>query len=349
MISHSKPYIDEADIASVSQALSENRLAGGYYVEKFENRIANYFETSGGVATNSGTTALHLALIGLNIRPGDQIAIPSYVCASLLQAVKYVGAFPLLIDTDFETMNMDIHDLHRKVSPLTKAIIVPHLFGCPVEMESLKDLEIPVIEDCAQSLGATYNDRPVGSFGLLSVCSFYATKVIASGEGGMVCAASAQLDEKIRDLQDPDEKDDFILRFNYKMSDIHAALGLSQFQKLDEFIRIRQSLAGIYSEAFHNLPVMLPKNLKKSGHIYYRYVIKVPNHADTIIRKMNDEGIGCRRPIYKPLHHYLNHGECPVTDTVFEQAISIPIYPGLTQQQQEFIITKFTKILRETA
>ncbi|MFZ5517027.1 MAG: DegT/DnrJ/EryC1/StrS family aminotransferase [Candidatus Zhuqueibacterota bacterium] len=348
MIPHSKPSIDQTDIASVTRALSERRLSGGYYVEEFEAKLAGFFSLAGAVATNSGTTALHLALLGLNIGRGHEVAIPSYVCVSLLHALRYVGASPLLIDTDFESMNLDIHDLHRKVTPRTKAVIVPHLFGCPVEMEPIQSLDIPIIEDCAQSLGASRDGRLAGSCGALTVCSFYATKVIACGEGGMVCARSKSVTEKIRDLREVDEKENFMLRYNYKMSDIHASLGLSQFARLDEFIQTRKSLAAAYTEAFRDLPVALPKVPKNNSHIYYRYVIKVPIRADKIIIKMNAAGISCRRPIFKPLHHFVKTKACPITDTVYDQAISLPIYPGLTSDEQAYIVETFNKIVRET-
>jgi len=348
MIPHSKPTINQSDMASVMQALSERRLSSGYYVEEFEARLARFLSFDSAVATNSGTSALHLALLGLDIGRGDEVALPSYACVSLLHAIEYVAASPLLIDADFESMNLDIHDLHRKITQRTKAIIVPHLFGRPVEMEPIQSIGIPIIEDCAQSLGASRNGRLAGSSGALTICSFYATKVIACGEGGIVCSHSKELTNKLRDLRAVDEKENFIRRYNYKMSDIHASLGLSQFARLDEFIQTRKRLAASYAEAFRSLPVALPDAPKNYSHIYYRYVIKVPIRADKIIIKMNAAGISCRRPIFKPLHHFVKTKACPITDTVHDQAISLPIYPELTSGEQAYVIETFKKIVRET-
>jgi len=338
MIPHSRPTIDKADILDVASVLRSGNIAQGSVVEKFEQELAHYVGVKGGVATSSGTAALHLALIALDITRKDTVALPSYVCTAVLNAVNYVGASPLLIDTHPDTFNMDVEDLKRRLTPQVKAIIVPHSFGLAADLEEIIALGIPIIEDCAQSIGATYRNKLTGSFGNISIFSFYATKMITTGEGGMVVSNSEELLGKIRDLRDYDNKGNYGTRYNYKMTDFQAALGRSQLKKLNHFIEIRRKIAQRYTIELKNFCSLPVNHGNDSKHIYYRYTINLSRDVESFLKLSKEKGINCERPVFKPLHRYLNLSGFTNTDSVWEKTVSIPIYPTLTEKNIHIII-----------
>ena len=338
MIPHSRPTIDETDILAVASVLRSGKIAQGSAVEKFERELAGYIGVKGGVATSSGTAALHLALLALDITGKDTVALPSYVCTAVLNAVNYVGASPLLIDTHPDTFNMDVENLKRKLTPQVKAIIIPHSFGLAADLEEIMALGIPVIEDCAQSIGATYKNKLTGSFGNMSIFSFYATKMITTGEGGMVVSNSEEFLGKIRDLRDYDNRENYVTRYNYKMTDFQAALGLSQLNKLNHFIEIRRIIAQRYNIELKNLCSLPVNHGNDSKHIYYRYTIKLRRDVESFLKLSKEKGINCERPVFKPLHRYMNLSGFTNTDSVWEKAVSIPIYPTLTEKNMNTII-----------
>ena len=338
MIPHSRPTIDETDILAVASVLHSGNIAQGSAVEKFEQELAGYIGVKGGVATSSGTAALHLALLALDITGKDTVALPSYVCTAVLNAVHYVGSSPLLIDIHPDTFNMDVEDLKRRLTPQVKAIIIPHTFGLAADLEEIMALGIPVIEDCAQSIGATYRNKLTGSFGNMSIFSFYATKMITTGEGGMVVSNSEEFLGKIRDLRDYDNKGNYGTRYNYKMTDFQASLGLSQLKKLNHFIEIRRKIAQRYNIELKNLCSLPVNHGNDSKHIYYRYTINLSRDVESFLKLSKEKGINCERPVFKPLHRYLNLSGFTNTDRVWENAVSIPIYPTLTEKNMNTII-----------
>jgi len=348
MIPHSKPTITENDIKSVSEVMRSGYIVQGEKVRQFEEKLASFIGVKGGIATSSGTSALHLALMVLGVGKEDEVILPTYVCTAPLNAVYYTGAKPILADINEDDFNISAKDVEKKLTKKTKAIIVPHMFGLPADMEEILKLGIPVIEDCAQSIGATIRHppsgprHPVGSLGTLSICSFYATKLLATGEGGMVLSNDEELLSKIRDLRDYDEKDDFRVRFNYKMSDIEAAFGLSQLGKLFSFIKRRKEIAQKYCCVFSGCDFSIPSVYEDREHIFYRYVVRVHGKAEEFIEDIQNKGIECRRPVYKPLHHYLSCGGFPVADKVYKSAVSIPIYPFLSDEDVDYIIETVT-------
>ena len=338
MIPHSRPTIDETDILAVASVLHSGNIAQGSAVEKFERELAGYIGVKGGVATSSGTAALHLALLALDITGKDTVALPSYVCTAVLNAVHYVGSSPLLIDIHPDTFNMDVEDLKRRLTPQVKAIIIPHTFGLAADLEEIMALGIPVIEDCAQSIGATYRNKLTGSFGNMSIFSFYATKMITTGEGGMVVSNSEELLGKIRDLRDYDNKGNYGTRYNYKMTDFQASLGLSQLKKLNHFIEIRRKIAQRYNIELKNLCSLPVSHKNDSKHIYYRYTIKLRRDVESFLKLSKEKGINCERPVFKPLHQYMNLSGFTNTDSIWEKSVSVPIYPTLTEKNMNTII-----------
>ena len=314
-------------------------IAQGQKVQEFENAFSAKFGFDDSVAVSSGTAGLHLALIALDIGPGDEVIIPSYVCTALLNAVQYVGAKPIVADIRSDTFNLDPVDAKKRITNKTKAIIVPHMFGLPADLKPLIEIGIPIIEDCAQSVGANYQYQPVGSLGNLSVFSFYATKVMTTGEGGMVAGCDSGLIEKIKDLRDYDNRSAYKTRYNYKMTDIQAAMGIVQLNRLMDFVAKRKQLAECYQEVFKSVTkqsgVRLP--IESSDHIYFRFVMEVKCNIDDLIKKMQHSGINCARPVFRPIHKYLKLKNHPESDAAWKTALSIPIYPDMTIAQTQKI------------
>ncbi len=347
MIPHSRLTIDEKDTEALSEALLSGHIAQGERVRKFEEEMARFLGVRGCVATSSGTAALHLSLIALGIGEGDHVLLPTYVCTALLNAVHYVGATPVLVDIHPRSFNLDVRDLKARLTPRSKAIILPHMFGLPADIDEIMALGIPVIEDCAQAVGATFRGKPVGSFGALAVFSFYATKVMTTGEGGMVASHSEDLLEKVRDLRTYDEKEDYRLRFNYKMTDLQGALGLSQLAKLADFISRRRKIARLYSAGLKGLPVELPQEREDRKHLFFRYIVGTGRPIAAILQAFEKKSVCCRRPIYEPLHRLLGleSGGFPTAEEVAENALSLPIYPSLKEEEVEHVIKAAQEIL----
>lgn len=344
MIPHSKVVLEEEDLAVVSKVLRSGHLTQGEHVLSLEERAASFIEVSHAAAVSSGTAALHLSLLALGVGEGFEVIIPSYVCTALLNAVKYVRATPVLVDIDPATYNITVENIKKARSNRTKAIIVPHMFGLPADIELIISLGIPVIEDCAQSIGARFRGRCTGSFGALSVFSFYATKMLGAGEGGMVASNDLKLIDTIRDLRDYDEKETYVVRYNYKMTDILAALCESRLQKLPSFIDRRKEIAKIYNVGLSDLELGIPIVPERRDHIYYRYIIEVENPI-RFMDEIRNRGIHCRRPVFKPIHRYLQLPGFPNTDDAWEKAVSIPLYPALKQEEAYFIIDTIKSIL----
>ena len=308
-------------------------IGPGRHVARFEAEMALLHKAPGAVATNSGTAALHLALLALDVGPGDEVILPSYVCTAVLNAVRYVGAQPVLADICEDTFNIAPASVRRCITPRTRAIIVPHMFGVPADIAALQQFDVPIIEDCAQSLGATVGDVLTGSMGDFAVFSFYATKVITTGEGGMVLARRLEHVERMRDLRDYDEKSDYVPRYSYHMSNLAAAIGYRQLRRLPEFIQRRRSLARFYNEQLSGGTWRLPQH--PPGSICYRYVVQV-DHLEECIEAFAEAGIQAKRPVFEPLHRYIG-GDLPVTEHVYRTALSLPLYPALTDADAEYV------------
>ncbi|RZB30125.1 MAG: hypothetical protein SRB1_02405 [Desulfobacteraceae bacterium Eth-SRB1] len=332
MITHSKPTLDIDDYRSVMDVLESGRLVQGEQVAGFEDALSSFIGVKSGVAVSSGTAALHLSLLALGAGKGDEIIIPSYVCSALLNAVMYVNAVPVVVDIDRSTFNIDVDDLKKRITKRTKAIIVPHMFGLPADIDEIVSLGIPVIEDCAQSAGAKYRGRYTGSFGVCSIFSFYATKMLATGEGGMILSDDDRLAGIVRDLRDYDEKDGYSVRYNYKLTDMQAALGISQLKKLPSFIERRKKIAGLYDGSLRDISFPVAAIPEGREHIYYRYVLSLKDSSGFMKEMLNLE-IGCRRPVFKPLHEYLGLSGYPGTEEAMARTVSIPLYPSLKDEE----------------
>jgi dTDP-4-amino-4,6-dideoxygalactose transaminase len=347
IVPHSRPSIDQSDIAAVSEVLSSGGIAQGEKVMEFENAVARYVGKKYGVAVSSGTSALHLALLGLGIGPGHEVIMPSYVCSSPYFATLHARAVPKIVDIDMSNLNICASTVEPHVSSRTKAIIVPHMFGNPAELDPLLELGIPVIEDCAQSLGAEYKGRRVGSIGELAVFSFYATKMITTGEGGMILTDDEKTHARLVEARDYDKKALSPTKYNYKMTDLQAALGLSQLSKLPSFIERRWSVASLYNEVLSKYGIGLPSALAEKTHVFYRYVVML-ERMEQVREKTHKDGIICERPVFEPLHRSLPTLECPDSDRAHEHALSIPLYPSLSQEEIDYLLARLEENLRSS-
>lgn len=327
-IPHSRPFLGQEEIDRMSAVISSGQIARSVETEAFENEFARWLAVSGAVAVSSGTAALHLTLRAMAIGPGDEVIIPSYVCTALLNAVHYVGADPVIADVLAETGNIDPDDVKNRLTPRTRAVIVPHLFGLPADMDALLALGPPIIEDCAQAVGARYGGRLVGTMGHAAIFSFYATKVMTTGEGGMVVSNDRRLLLEAADLTDYDNRRDYAVRYNYKITDIQAAMGRVQLARLSEMNRRRAEIAECYDAGISKLPVQAPS--RAPGRIYYRYVAGVRDGLNDWIDGLAARGVGAARPVFKPLHGYLGRSGCPGADAAWRRFLSLPIYPALS-------------------
>lgn len=329
----------------MARVVRSGRLAQGDEVAAFEREMGEFLGVPDGVAVSSGTAALHLALLALGIGPGDEVILPSYVCVAPLHAVEYVGAAPRLADIDPATYNLDPQDVRRRTTRNTKAVIVPHLFGLPADLDPLLALGIPLIEDCAQALGATLDHRPVGTFGRISVLSFYATKLLATGEGGMLLSRDPRILARLRDLRDYDERRRHALRFNYKLTDIQAALGRCQLRRFPDMLARRRAIAAGYRRRLAGLRLALPSADARRTHAYHRFVVAVPGAAAAAARRLAGLGVRARPPIFQPIHAALRLDGFPGTVQAQRHALSIPIYPSLRRHEQAAVIGALRSVL----
>lgn len=345
-IPHSRPLLGRGEQRAASAVIRSGMVAQGKEVACFEREMAMVLERRRAVAVSSGTAALHLALIALGVGERDIVALPSFACAALLHAVDLVGASPRLVDVDPRSFNMDPEDLQRKRHGRLKAVVLPHMFGLPANVEEIASLGLPVIEDCALALGARNRGRPVGALGELAVVSFYATKMITTGEGGMVLGDRARFSRIVEDRRSYDGRPRFGRRFNYKMTDVQAAIGRVQLGRLTSFTRARQRLASLYSHLLEGGPWELPT--ESDEHVYHRFVLRVrARGAKNLLSRLQRRGIDARRPVFRPLHRYLGLSGFPGADEAHRRALSLPLYPSLPVQDAKRVASELWRSAKE--
>jgi len=350
-IVHNKPTLALSDIEKVSAVLNSGWVAQGEKVKMLEETLCNYLGVDGyGVAVSSGTAALYLALFALGIDKGDEVILPTYVCSALLNAIFFVGAIPVLVDVNLDDFNISFKKVKKKITKKTKAIIVPHIYGVPSDIDKFLGLGIPIIEDCAQSVGARINGQMVGTFGDISVFSFYATKLFTTGQGGMVVSRKLKLIKKIKDFREFDCRKKYKRRFNFQMTDIQAALGISQLKKLSSLLRRRREIATKYMEILRksNNNFTLQEVNKGKERVWYRFVLRSGKGVKKTQKLFKDSGIQTIVPIrtYELLHRYLkvDKKDFKNSEELAETTTSIPVYPSLKKEEVLRIIRIMRKI-----
>jgi perosamine synthetase len=287
------------------------------------------------VVVSSGTTALYLSLAALGVRPRNKVIIPSYTCNSLYAAVGMSGATAVCADTATSSVNVDRNTVSPLISKSAAAVIVPHMFGFLADITPIRKLGIPVIEDCAQAAGVKHADGvAAGLKGDIGILSFFATKLIPAGEGGACITRNRRLADAIRNLRDCDKKPPAKLAFNFKITDICAALALSKLKQLRPDNSTRMKIAGRFDQAFGDLSFRSKSSVSQA--VCFRYLISARSGVDAFIRSARQAGITCCRPVWRPLHLTIG-GSCPMTEELDKRLVSVPIYPSLSEREIERI------------
>ncbi|MFH2136981.1 MAG: DegT/DnrJ/EryC1/StrS family aminotransferase [Candidatus Omnitrophota bacterium] len=343
-IEHSFPCIGKAEQSGILAVIKSSFLAEGAQVECFEKEMCRYIGCDYAIAASTGTSALHLALLALEVGKGDEVILPNYVCRSVLNAVQYCQATPVLCDVQTKTYNISLDEVKEKVNGRTKAIIVAHMFGCPVPVDKLRIKGIPIIEDCAQSIGAQYKGKKVGSLGDIAVFSFEGTKTITTGEGGMVATSSKKLCKKLKSLKEP-YANDCMPKYTYRMSSLQAAVGRIQLKRLPGFIKKRRQIARQYAKAFALDGVELPVAPQDMMPTFHRFMLDVREiNIDCFLPACWKKKVMVKRPI-KPylLNQYLGISSklFPNSEYIMKHCVSVPIYPSLKKNE----VTRIIKVV----
>lgn len=331
--------------------------SAGKFISQFEKSFADFCHSKHGVATSSGTTALHLCLVTLGIGPGDEVLIPSMTFVATANAVSYTGATPVFIDSEMETWNLDPEKIKEKINKRTRAIIPVHLYGHPANMGIItaigKKYGLFIIEDAAEAHGALYKGKVVGSIGDAACFSFYGNKIITTGEGGMVVTHSKAFAEKVRLLRDhgTSKKRKFYhpkMGFNYRMTNLQAALGLAQMERIDEFIEKKIFIARTYEKYLKPLipDIVLQPQASWAKSVFWMYSILIQKRGkknrDYLINSLRKSKIDSR-PFFFPLHatpRYKTAEKLPNANLLGQTGINLPSSFNLSEQQIQFICEK---------
>jgi len=363
-----QPSLGAAESECVNDALSKGAISGffGEYIAKFEEEFARYSDSEFGVSTSSGTTALHLALAALGIRQGDEVLVSTLTNMATIFAILYVGAIPVPIDIEPDTLNVDPGLLERRFTPRTKAIMVVHLFGHPVDMDPVVDVArrhgVFLIEDCAEAHGATYKGRKVGSLGDAGCFSFYANKIITTGEGGMVTLRDKSLADRARNLRglafgDSNKFMHKDIGYNYRMTNLQAALGHAQFQKIEDIISRKRAVAAHYNKRLAGVDgLQLPVEKPYARNVYWMYHVVLTGanreRRGDVMGRLSHRGIETRETFipYNLQEVFIERGwvrpdACPVANAVAYTGFYLPSGPELKEEQLDYVADTLIALL----
>ena len=360
-ISVARPAIGQEEISAVTSVLESGMLASGDRVVEFEKKFADFCGSNHAVAINNGTAALHAALLAAGIGPGDEVIVPAFTFVATASAVAMCGAKPVFADVDEKTFNISPQQVTEKITPKTKAVIGVHLFGQPCDIEALQEIceskNLKFIEDAAQAHGALYKNARTGSFGHLACFSFYATKNMITGEGGMVTTSDKAYNERLRLLINHGQSEKYlhtILGYNYRMTDIGAALGLVQLKKLEKLNLRRRKNAEFYNASLSVKGLSLPFVGSARNHVYHQYVIRLteefPMTRLAFIEYLKAKGIGSAIHYPIPLHRQPLFGlgndpdPCPVSTSLAGSVLSLPVHPLLDQKELAYICDTINRV-----
>lgn len=374
MIPYGKQTIEQDDIQAVVDVLKSDFLTTGPKIAEFEQTVADYVGAKYAVAISNGTSALHAACFAAGIGPGDEVITTPLTFAASANCVLYCGGTPVFADVDPKTYNIDPEDIRRKITDRTKAIIAVHLAGQPCDMDAIhsiaREYGLIVIEDGAHALGSVYKGKKVGSMSDMTTFSFHPVKPITTGEGGMIVTDNEDFYKKMilfrshgitRDDSMMTRNDgpwfyqQFDLGYNYRITDIQCALGCSQMKKLDRFLARRKEIVARYNEAFADCDnIITPYQLSDTESGWHLYIVQVKNcDRRQVFENMREKGIGVNVhyiPVY--MHpYYQEHGyenvHCANAEEIYSHIISLPLYPGLTFEQQDYVIDALKSLCKE--
>lgn len=361
MIPIAKPHLDNKEIQAVSKVLKSGFLTQGKIVEEFEREFANYIGVKYAIATNSGTSALHTSLAALNIKKGDEVITSDFSFISSASSILMQGGKPVFCDIDPKTFNISADTIFEKINKKTKAILPVHLFGQPCNMKKINnianDFNLPVIEDSCQAHGADFNKKKAGSLGKVGIFSFYPTKNMTTGEGGIITTNCKKIAEKAKIIRNHGQIKQYLhdfLGYNYRMTDLSAAIGLIQLKKLKGFNIKRQNNARYLSRNLKNLDgIITPFISENSNHVFHQYTIRITsefiNSRDKVHKLLNNFGVGTGiyypMPIHKQLIFkrlkYIDH--LPIVEKISKEVLSLPVHPFLTKNDLIKIIESVDK------
>ena len=365
-----EPYIGEEEVNIVIDCLKKKEISGsfGEYIEKFEDSFSSYCNAKYGVSTTNGTTALHLALASLDIKEGDEVIVSNITNIATVFAIIYVGAKPVLVDSEKETWNIDVSKIEEKITDKTKVILPVHIYGHPVDMDPLIDIakkyNLKVIEDAAEAHGAEYKGRKTGTLGDIGCFSFYANKIVTTGEGGMIVTTDEKIAKKaklLRNLSFSKERR-FLheyIGFNYRMSNIHAAIGYAQMEKIDDTLSKKIAIAKKYEEELKDLKgLRLPIERSWAKNVYWMYTIIVEDDfgitKDVLREELNGYNVETR-DFFTGMHEqpaFLKKGlfkgeNYPVSEYLSKRGLYLPSGANLTDEQIKYICNSIKEIQKK--
>jgi len=359
------PVLNGNEKAYVADCLDSTWISSsGKYIEQFEAAFAKFCDVKHAAACCNGTVALHLALMALGVGTGDEVIVPTLTFVATANAVAYCGARPVFVDSEPETWNMDPALIEQKITNQTKGIIVVHLYGHPVDMDPVMSIArrhgLFVIEDAAEAHGALYKGRKVGSIGDIATFSFYGNKIITTGEGGMVVTNDDALASKVRQLKgqgmDPQRRYWFPMTgYNYRMTNIAAAIGLAQLEKATWHIHRRREVAQWYLQHLRGVPALiLPVEKDWAQNVYWMFTAildeSLTADRDEVMSALAREGVETR-PVFYPMHvlppyrHLTKGQEFPVADRLAQRGINLPTWAGLTEEDVQFVSHNLLKCI----
>ena len=363
MIPIARPLIGEEEINAVIEVLKSGMLAHGKEVEEFEKEFAQYLGVKHGIAVVNGTAALDVALKALRIGPGDEVITTPFTFIASANSILFQGAKPVFADIDPKTYNLDPNEVLEKITDKTKAIVVVHLYGQPADMKAFKEIaedhKLYLIEDCAQAHGAEFEGQKVGTFGDIAAFSFYPTKNMTTGEGGMVVTNDGELAKKVDLIRNHGQAEKYLhveLGYNLRMTNIAAAIGRAQLKKLDGWNKKRIENAKLLSEGISKIDGLTPPYVdERVKHVFHQYVIKVeeefPLNRDELMAKLREKGIGSAvhypSPVHQqPFYQKLGYPKdiCPNAIEASKKVLSLPVHPAVSEEDIAYIINTLREL-----
>ena len=357
MIPIAKPLIGEEEINAVVDVLKSGMLAHGKEVETFEKEFAQYLGAKHGIAVANGTAALDVALKALKIKAGDEVITTPFTFIASANSILFQGAKPVFADIDPKTFNLDPNEVLEKINGKTRAIIVVHLYGQPADMRAFKeiaeDYRLYLIEDCAQAHGAEFEGQKVGTFGHIAAFSFYPTKNMTTGEGGIVVTNDEELAYRAQLVRNHGQTKKYLheeLGYNLRMTNIAAAIGRAQLKKLDKWNAERIENARLLTEGIGKIEGLTPPHVdSRVKHVFHQYVIKVedefPLGRDELAQKLREKGVGTGIHYPMPVHHqpfYQKLGYpkdiCPNAIEASKRVLSLPVHPAVSREDIDYIL-----------
>ncbi len=347
-IPHSRPWLGDAEAEAAAEVVRSGRLALGPRGAELERRWCELTGTAAAACVGSGLAGLRLGLLALGVGPGDEVVVPAYSCVALLNAALALGADPVLADVLVDDWTLDPASVADAIGPRTRAIVAVNLFGAPARLATLAQLGVPVLEDCAHGIGGTTDAGPFGGGGAVSIGSFYPTKLIAGGEGGIVATHDPELLDRVRAARDYGDRLPSGLHLNDKMTDVEAAIVCCQLDRLDEIVARRASRAAAYDEALGGLEaagrVVLPRS--GAGRLWYRYAVRLTSgSAEDVCSRLAELGVRAEQPVWDLRAAPQWRPGLHATAEAFDSVVSLPLYPDLASDEQERVCAALEEVL----